>query len=147
MSIFRLLCLAFSVSLYMACAGQVSETESSSPEKISPTLEDFIGVYSVYGECPTYDWNTGILDISDGYIGITETACKIENETAGDDGVSLFLELGDCTAYGDPQPDERAKFTLKDNLKTLQYLPNKDGVLRGDGRVFNLTPCTPNIEE
>ena len=147
MSIFRLLCLAFSASLYMACAGQVSETEASSPEKTSPTLEDFIGVYSVYGACPKYDWNTVILGISQDYISMTETGCQIKQVIQEPSINSLLLELEACHAEGEPVPNERARLSISNGIKTLQYLPNKDGVLLGDGRVFKLTPCTPNIEE
>lgn len=123
------------------CDKSENSNYASPSERKTLSISDFVGVYSVYGECPIHDWNTGILDVSKDYIGITETACRINKETAGEDGVSLFLELGDCTAYGEPQPDERAKFTQEDNVKSLKYLPNKDGILRGDGRVFNLTPC------
>jgi len=126
----------------MACAGQVSETEA-----FSPTIEDFIGGFSVYGTCPQYDWNTGVLRISQDYISMTETGCQIKQVIQEPSTNSLLLELHVCHAEGEPVPDERARLSTSNGIKTLQYLPNANGVLLGDGRVFKLTSCTPNIKE
>ena len=112
--------------------------ESESAATVS--LETFKGDYSVFGECPVHDWNTGILSISDDYISITETGCEIASVSKFSYS-SLLLELKNCHAEGDAVPDEKAKLAISGNTKTLQYLPNDDGVLSGDGRVFELTPC------
>ena len=78
---------------------------------------------------------------------MTETGCQIKQVIQEPSINSLLLELEACHAEGEPVPNERARLSISNGIKTLQYLPNKDGVLLGDGRVFKLTPCTPNIEE
>lgn len=78
---------------------------------------------------------------------MTETGCKIEKVTNTPSLNNLILELKACHAEGEPTPDERAKLTVVNGVKTLQYLLNADGIQNGDGRVFELTPCTRGAKE
>ena len=153
MPLCRPIYLLFSVGLLTACAEPVLEAPEAPPIKVEVqsniselSIVDFIGDYSVYGTCPQYDWNTGILTISEDYISITETGCKISTATASTANV-LILDLTACHAEGEPMPDERTKLTMTDGLKTLQYLPNADGIQSGDGRVFQLTPCSRDKDQ
>ena len=147
MPLLRHLYLIFSASLFVACAEPVSRVEISSLETSKLSLADFVGEFSVYEKCPNHDWNTGILRVSQDYISITETGCKVAKVTKGLDANSLLLDLTVCHAEGEPMPDERAKLTMIEGERTLQYLPNADGIQSGDGRIFKLTPCSRDTKE
>jgi len=121
---------------------QTEQRVPNLPQKTETlSLSNFIGDYSVFGECPKHDWNTGILSLSEDYISLTETGCKIAS-AAPIDSETLLLNLTDCHAEGESMADEKAKLTKVGNRKTLQYLPNDDGKLNRSGKVFELTPCT-----
>jgi len=128
------------------CA-EVDLLNENLPQKTETlSLSNFIGDYSVFGECPKHDWNTGILSLSEDYISLTETGCKILSAVPID-SESLLLNLTACHAEGDAMPDERAKLTKIGDKKTLQYLPNDDGNLNRSGKVFELTPCTREVRD
>jgi len=109
-------------------------------------LKPFLSPISLATKCPIHDWNTGILSLSEDYIYLTETGCKILSAVPIN-SESLLLNLTACHAEGVPMPDERAKLTRIDDKKTLQYLPNDDGNLNRSGKVFELTPCTREVRD